>query len=310
MAAALAFSRQHVIVLAVVLFLLLLSRIPTPTTCEPRSPVYTGSAATSADPMRAHAEVQLPLWALMDESARPPPHRRARDLGGNSTHPPAGVSASFDNEDWFAYRNYFCGLHRGVVLEMGAVDGEHKSNTHFFEKSLDWYPIHVEVSHRNFAKLRQKRPGCLNLQVAGCAVPQLVHMVDEPDGITSVSGIVEFMTPAFRQRWWPRFVEESSWKDLPPVPCWPLNRVLGRFGITHIDLFILDVEGAELEVLRPLNFTMLTVDVICVEADGLNPTKDAGVRSLLEAAGYKFLTIWPAGMNMWFARKDFVPSAC
>ena len=42
----------------------------------------------------------------------------------------------------------------------------------------------------------------------------------------------------------------------------------------RIDFFSLDVEGAELAVLRTLNYTAMQIGVMCVEADGRDPTKD------------------------------------
>lgn len=70
------------------------------------------------------------------------------------------------------------------------------------------------------------------------------------------------------------------------MPCLPLYDVLGPLGIQHINFYVLDVEGGELAVLKSLDFSLLSFDVIVVEADGTNVTKDEAVRQLLTGAGY------------------------
>jgi len=39
------------------------------------------------------------------------------------------------------------------------------------------------------------------------------------------------------------------------VACVPLSTVLATAGVTHVDFFVLDVEGAELDVLRTIDFS-------------------------------------------------------
>ena len=44
---------------------------------------------------------------------------------------------------------------------------------------------------------------------------------------------------------------------LPLVTCAPLSLVLDRLGLRRIDLWSLDVEGAELEVLHTVDFSQV-----------------------------------------------------
>ncbi len=62
-------------------------------------------------------------------------------------------------------------------------------------------------------------------------------------------------------------------------------------GIHHINFFSLDVEGGELLVLQSIDFSALSFDALCVEADGSNQEKDQGVRDILAANGYKYVII-------------------
>ncbi len=51
-------------------------------------------------------------------------------------------------------------------------------------------------------------------------------------------------------------------------------------GLIDIDLFSLNVEGAELFVLATIDFRIANIRVILVELDGGNPSKDTAVRNL------------------------------
>lgn len=46
-------------------------------------------------------------------------------------------------------------------------------------------------------------------------------------------------------------------------------------------------EGAELEVLKSLDFSAVRINVIVVEQDGSSPEKDEAVRTLLLANGFE-----------------------
>lgn len=102
------------------------------------------------------------------------------------------------------------------------------------------------------------------------------------------------MSAAFRKRWFPGVTNANVVAPQPtesvnstPTHCAPLAPYLLLFGIEHVNFWSLDVEGAELEVLRGFDFDRVTVDVIAVEADGGNPEKDAAVVAYLRERGYE-----------------------
>ena len=64
-----------------------------------------------------------------------------------------------------------------------------------------------------------------------------------------------------------------------------LSDLFQQNGIKHVDLFHLDVEGAELTVLETFDWS-IRIDMFVVEMDGTNPQKDAAVRELLHSRGY------------------------
>ena len=68
-----------------------------------------------------------------------------------------------------------------------------------------------------------------------------------------------------------RYLDDPSrtWEEhlsaLPVVRCLPLASVLASLGVAHINLFVLDVEGAELSILQSVAWERVSFDVLCVE---------------------------------------------
>ena len=59
--------------------------------------------------------------------------------------------------------------------------------------------------------------------------------------------------------------KKGTSKHLVTVPCFPLQHALDTLNVRTVDFFSLDVEGAEMDVLRSLNFTRTKVRVFLVE---------------------------------------------
>jgi hypothetical protein len=100
------------------------------------------------------------------------------------------------------------------------------------------------------------------------------------------------------------------WKDIqlsetvPAVECGPLRDILATHtDVRFFDIFSLDVEGAELQVLQSLDFEMVGFGVILIEADGNNPTKDLAVRDHLRQNGY--ICLGAMQRSDWFVNERF-----
>ena len=241
-----------------------------------------------------------------------------------------------DREDQYLVEKYFWARGGGIILESGALDGIRISTSLMFNKLFGWKAIHIDANPRNYARLIVNRPDALNIHVAICHTPRLVHWLAEPDPVVPISalnkaeidrlsneeksssmvqigsgvgGIYEFMARNFIHDFYPNIEAkgDKAIEGMPMVACRPLAPLLSLFGISHIHVWVLDVEGAELEVLKAVDFSAVVIDVIFVEADGGNPGKDAGVISLLNANGFihegNFLR------SDWFVRSGFVKSS-
>ena len=197
-------------------------------------------------------------------------------------------SKSQDKEDQYVVRKYFKGLCGGTYLELGALDGVRFSNSHLFEFGFGWSGVLIEPNPTSFAKLQQNRPNNMLHNFAVCSSPRHVHFIESGDG--AVTGILEFMAPSFRAAWHGADVRELQ-KAAKTIKCEPLRSILANdLGpARHIDFLSLDVEGAELEVLKTVDFKKQQFGIIFYEADEHNTLKNEMMKSLLEMNGYRFV---------------------
>lgn len=187
---------------------------------------------------------------------------------------------------------FFNGLCNGTYVELGALDGLLFSNTHVFNKALQWKGLLIDASPSNHAKLQSNRPDEISvINSAICNTHKTVHYVEAG----AVGGVWEFSTNEFREKWWGN---EKKISDAQVVQCLPLRDIFLNYGFPfYADFFSLDVEGSELSVLESINFKNAVFGIILIEADIMNVTKNIAVRQLLISNGYIFL--------YWYQRSDW-----
>lgn len=147
-----------------------------------------------------------------------------------------------------------------------------------------------------------------------------VHYIHNSGAKSPVSGILEFMTPNFLQTFY-SFLLTGPSKSLnihnstlpsgttiTEIFCLPLQNVLNKVNATHINFFVLDVEGGELDILYSIQWDTISFDVLCIETDKANRPEgfSNNIRLFLDIKGYK--NVHEDRRNSWYQRKDFIPS--
>ena len=242
----------------------------------------------------------VPPWVWLEPrspSAPPAPPTPAEEAATEAALANSSNFKAQSGEDRFALERFFGRRRGGVILESGALDGITFSTSWLFERALGWRAVHIEASPRMYADLVRNRPGALNVHAALCGTPQTLHLayLDRTD---AAGGLWEFMSPRHREEFWPG----TDVNSLAMVACMPLVPLLALFGIAHVDLWVLDVEGAELEVLRATDFSRLSVDVIVVETIGFDRAQDARVVAYIEAQG--FVNFGAEKHNTWLVSPE------
>ena len=224
-------------------------------------------------------------------------------------------------EDLFMFQHYFANVSKGFFVELGALDGWSYSVTYFFEQFLRWDGLLIEASPKNYQLFRQRMKKLPPRRRR--RVPFLLRAVcsDAAKTVTYVSksgtgaGILEFMPQDEQDRnrrtcrtlapsasLLPQagdkkdggnepgaFSDLSNIKDcvLTPILCARLTDLLLQNKAESIDMFVLDVEGAEFEVLSSLDLARISVRFFLIELDGKSKRKDAAVRCILREHGFE-----------------------
>jgi len=163
------------------------------------------------------------------------------------------------------------------------------SNTLFFELGRNWSGVLIEGNPRNHRALLSKNRNAY--VVRACLSPSTSPQTVKYKAAGLAGGIASYMTVSHMNTF-------NIWnQSTVEVQCFPLNSIAAALGIRHIDYMSLDVEGSELEILRTLDLSQLSVDVISVEY-AWKRDKLQQLRSLFNSAGkYTEVGYLPVGTD-------------
>lgn len=163
------------------------------------------------------------------------------------------------NVDKVLHLNFFKNKLDGVMVECGSADGLTESNSKFFEE-IGWKCVNIEPEPNRYKQLVQNRPSSNNLNLN-----YVLSNIDDKEIIFEVGPI-----------------RGNSCKGITKT----FDSLMNQLNISHVDLFVLDVEGHELQVLDGIN--KILPKVLCIEY----PWEEVGLEKLdkkLENLGYKRL---------------------
>ncbi|GMU19294.1 MAG: hypothetical protein AMXMBFR12_04860 [Candidatus Babeliales bacterium] len=172
----------------------------------------------------------------------------------------------------------------GFFLDIGAHDGMTGSNTYFFEKELGWQGMCFEPLPHLFKQLRACRDCiCINACVGSVngTVPFLhLDSLDE-----QLSGMCDTYDPRQLDIVMNDLSVYGGNAVMLYLPCVSLMDILEQHGITHVDYLSLDTEGSELEILKTIDFSKISIDMMSVE----NNFHEPFIRDFLETKGFIFI---------------------
>lgn len=172
---------------------------------------------------------------------------------------------SQDNQDKYLEYIVFKGFKNGVYVDVGAHDGVSFNNTLYFEKNNNWTGINIEPIKSVFDKLVINRPNSINLNCAVCNNDGETEFLCNTGYTEMISGIKN----TFDYRHWERLQNENkqmnSTTEVIKVSTKKLETIFDENKISHIHYLSIDVEGAEFEVIKSINFDKVFIDVIGFE---------------------------------------------
>lgn len=185
-------------------------------------------------------------------------------------------------EKWLNYDN-------GFFVELGANDGIDQSNTCYFERHRNWNGILVEPTPHNFLSCKKHRSKNTHIFCNACVsfdytdkFVEIVYsnLMSSPIGLES--DIQNPLKHAIEGR---KFLFPTDENFIFGAIATPLNNLLIKSDAPKlIDLLSLDVEGAEVEVLKGVNHDEFRFKFLCIE----NRSFDK-LRSYLAEIEYEFI---------------------
>lgn len=155
--------------------------------------------------------------------------------------------------DKMLYDRYFPEKKGGFCIECGALDGLSLNSCKFFEESMGWDCVNVEPHPISYERLRENRPNSyLNLNLAlgkENGHGELIYSI-KPNRLKMASFFKNNIVKHHRK------VETKiiTYKAL-----------IVEQGIDEVDLFILDTEGTELDIIEGMRDCHVLPDVFCIE---------------------------------------------
>ena len=173
-------------------------------------------------------------------------------------------NSQFD-QDKYLETFVFKGYKNGFYVDVGAHDGVSINNTLYFEKYNNWTGINIEPIKKVFDRLVTNRPNDINLNCAVCNNDGETEFFCNTGYTEMISGIKD----NFDVRHWNRLQHENkqmgSTTEVIKVNTKKLETILDENKISHINYLSIDVEGAEFEVIKSINFDNVFIDVIGFE---------------------------------------------
>lgn len=187
-------------------------------------------------------------------------------------------------QDKFLNENLFKNRKGGFFVDVGAHDGVTINNTVFFERELEWRGICIEPIPERFKELAANR-NCECLR--GCAYEKNTTLpFTRISGYAEMlSGIAQSYPDAHRRRISSEMQQHGGTLEEIQVRAFRLESVFDLYNVTHVNYLSIDTEGAELQVVRGINFEKVTFDVIEFEEN--YPGAGDDVRAHLRAHGYE-----------------------
>jgi FkbM family methyltransferase len=172
---------------------------------------------------------------------------------------------SQDKQDEFLEKNVFKGFKNGFFMDIGAHDGITFNNTLYFERNNDWTGINVEPIKSVYNKLIVNRPKSINLNCAVSNTNGTADFICNTGYTEMISGLKNNFDPRHFQRLQNENNQTGSTTNIITVNTRRVETICDENNIKHIHYLSIDVEGAEFDVIKSINFEKVFIDVIGFE---------------------------------------------
>ncbi len=158
----------------------------------------------------------------------------------------------------------------GFFIEAGANDGINQSNTKYFEDRMGWEGILIEPTPSLYTDLVKNRP---KSRCFSCAL-----------GSHSENGT--YLNGDFDGHLMSSFTGRLSRPNTVVVPVRSLQSILDECAVSRVNLFSLDTEGYELNILKGIDFSKVWIEYMFIEVYN---SQYKELVSFLDSVGYDMI---------------------
>ena len=186
-------------------------------------------------------------------------------------------SYSMDGEDIFIL-NHFKNKNNGFYIDVGCYHPLHRNNTFLLHKN-GWSGINIDIHQFSIDLFNYLRPDDVNLNCA----------VSNSNGVTKMfyqKKLSQLSTIDEKQA---KIAFQGNIKT-SEIKCFTLDAILEKlkFNDKKIDLLDIDVEGADLKVLKGFSLEKFKPELICVEIHE-KEIKDSEIYEYLSNFSYELV---------------------
>jgi FkbM family methyltransferase len=167
-------------------------------------------------------------------------------------------------QDYYMNEVIFKNKSNGFFVDIGAHDGISFSNSYYFEKNLGWKGICIEPHPVVFEKLKQNRY-CYLENVAISNENKEMKFLKIDGAPEMLSGLVDNYDPRHIERIGKEAILDGGSIDIINVQCVSLSSLLDKYNVQEVDYLSIDVEGAELSILKGIDFNKCLIKYITIE---------------------------------------------
>lgn len=168
-------------------------------------------------------------------------------------------------QDEILEKTLFKGFKDGFYVDVGAYDGISINNTLYFHLNNNWKGINIEPIKEIYEKLTENRTNDININCAVANNDGYMKFYKNTCYTEMLSGLVD----TFDERHLQRLISENnstnSTTEIIDVETKKLETIFDIYNVKHIHYLTIDVEGAEFEVIKSINFDKVFIDVIAFE---------------------------------------------
>lgn len=158
----------------------------------------------------------------------------------------------------------------GFYIELGANNGYVQSNTYYFEKSRNWKGVLIEPALNKYLECVANRSAENKIFCAACVSfdykEQFVPIAYSDFMSAPLNLESDIENPLEHAQKGEQYLKEKEQVFVFGAPAATLNSLLIKANAPHhIDFLSLDVEGAELEVLKGLDYNQFKISYMLIE---------------------------------------------